>query len=215
MVSMNTKTCERPDVYDILFHFLPAIDSINNIRQHGLQLENNWRTKNCWTKLMIGFMGHSVVNHQRLLAYSYPSVPGKDMTVIDMATSIASGSFLTTVKRKILPRNLQENTASHPLKRLADSNGVASKPVTKKQRDAGRNVGTAKQSTCFMCKKHSSKYKWTSGCCAKCGTVLCMKDRGRAMSCYMEHLNSGDDNISCNGVKRTVFPVASRSIDYE
>jgi len=203
----DTKTCERPDVYDVLFKFLPAIDSINNTRQYGLQLETNWPTKNCWTKLLVAFMGHSVVNHQRLLAYQYPCVPGKDMTVVDMATSISCGALLKTIRRKILPRSLQTNVASLPLKRLADNNGLSSKQLTKKQRDAGRSVGTAKQNTCFICKKYHSKCSWTSGCCVKCGTVVCMKDRGRPMSCTW--------NIRCNGIKQTVFPVTSRAPDYK
>jgi len=150
----DTKTCERPDVYDVLFRMLPTIDAINNLRQYTLQLESNWPTKNCWTKLLISFMGHSVINQQKLLAYQYPSIPGRDMTAVDMATSIAAGATLKIIKRKIMPRALRQSSAAAPkLKRVCDTNGTTTKPLTKKQRDKyGRNVGTPKQLTCFICK---------------------------------------------------------------
>jgi len=103
----DTKTCARPDICDILFRLLPAIDGINNVRQCGLQLENSWPTKSCWTKLLTAMMGHSVVNHQRLLSCKHPETPGRDMTVLDMAASIASGNRLCAIRRKILPRSLR------------------------------------------------------------------------------------------------------------
>jgi len=138
------------------------------------------------------------------------------MTIVDMATSIVAGDLLQTVKGKIVPRGLRQSDATvGPLKRVSDDNGLSTKQVTKKQRDSGRNVGTSKQQTCFICKKYTSKYSYTSGCCPKCGTVVCLKDRGRPLSCYMEHLNSGDDNIRCSGLKRTVFPKLSRAADYK
>jgi len=212
----DTKTCQRPDLYDTLFRMLPTIDAINNLRQYTLQLESNWPTKNCWTKLLISFMGHSVINQQRLLAYQHPLIPGRDMTAIDMATSIASGTLLKVLKRKVLPRALCDSAATAPkLKRVCDSNGTTRKSLTKKQREQhGRNVGTSKQLTCFICKKYESKYAYTGACCPKCGTAICMQNRGRSMTCYMEHLNSGDDGIRCNGVKKVVFPFSSRSDFY-
>ena len=212
----DTKSIPRPDLHDILFRLLPSIDSINNQRQYGLQLETNWPTKSCWTKLLVAFMGHSVVNHQRIMSYKYPGIPGKDMTILDTATSIAAGKTLKRIKRKILPRPLRQSAVKAvPLKRLSNANGIATKQITKKQRTGGRNVGTSIQLTCFICKKYQSKYSYTSSCCPKCGTAVCMKDRGRPLSCYLEHLNTGDDNIRCNGIKRTVFPATSRSTHFD
>jgi len=161
-------------------------------------------------------MGHSVVNHQRIMSYKYPGIPGKDMTILDTATSIAAGKTLKRIKRKILPRPLRQLAVKAvPLKGLSNANGIATKQITKKQRTGGRNVGTSIQLTCFICKKYQSKYSYTSSCCPKCGTAVCMKDRGRPLSCYLEHLNTGDDNIRCNGIKRTVFPATSRSTHFD
>jgi len=69
----DTKTCPRPDIYDILFRLLPAIDGINNVRQYGLQLEGSWPTKSCWTKLLGGKPSATVVS-----CVSYNSRQGHD-----------------------------------------------------------------------------------------------------------------------------------------
>jgi len=212
----DTKSIPRPDLHDILFRLLPSIDSINNQRQCGLQLETNWLTKSCWTKLLVAFMGHSVANCQRMMSCKHPGIPGKDMTILDAAASIVAGKTLKRIERKMLPRPLRQTAATAvPLKRLSNAKGIATKQVAKKQRSGGQNAGTSIQLTCFICEKHQSKCACTSSCCPKCGTAVCMKDRGRPISCHFECLNSGDDNARCNDIKRTMFPATSRSTDFD
>jgi len=87
------------------------------------------------------------------------------------------------------------------------------KKVASKQKDK-RSVGSSKQQTCYVCKKCSSKYAWSTGACPKCGTCLCLNVKKRDHSCLEEHLNSGDPNVRCNGTKRVRFPKASRADDY-
>ena len=89
--------------------FLPTIDTLNKLRQDTLRVEDQWRTKNCWLKLLHGYMGMTVINQQKLMQYYYPDVPGKDLTVMDMAASISSG--LVQRDRTVLPFPIREEAA--------------------------------------------------------------------------------------------------------
>ena len=89
----------------------PAADNDND--------EDQWPTKNCWLKLLICYLGQSVVNQTKLLKFKYPTVPGKDMKVSDMCASIAAG--LRKHERRLLPTGLQQQIMIEPLGRVSDA----------------------------------------------------------------------------------------------
>jgi len=204
----DTKELPRPDIADFVFRFLSVFDVYNKVRQFSLKIEENWPTKCCWFKMMNACMGQSIVNMQHLLSYVYPGLPAKDLTVIDMAATIAKG--WKKRDRKVLPRGLRQDPAEYHMRRLEDSNGNTEKQVSPKQKEK-RSKGSAKQRTCFVCKKYQAKYVWSSFACPKCGTCLCNNKHNREFtSCLAEHINSGDVNLRCNGVTKVKFPATSK-----
>ena len=100
----DTKLATRPDIVEFFTAFLPHIDVYNRLRQYSISIEDQWPTKNCWLKLLICYLGQSVVNQTKLLSYKYPRVPGRDMKVSDMCASIAAG--LRKRERRVLPSQL-------------------------------------------------------------------------------------------------------------
>lgn len=206
------KQYPRPHIVDFLFRQLPIIDGYNSKRQNTLQVEKCWPTKCPWFKLMNAFVGQSVVNQQLLFSYKHPGVEGLDMSVRDMAATI--GGAVKERERKVMPEALRKSTEGVTLKWVADSTGNTTKDLTKKQRlEDNRSSGSSEQQTCFICKKCTKKYSWSSGACPECGTCLCMLKK-RETSCLDEHLSSADPNINCNGKKCVRFPVASRADNY-
>jgi len=128
---------------------------------------------------------------------------------MDMAATVSGA--LVQRKRKRLPLALRQNTQGIKLKRVADIEGRTTKKLTKKQRtDDKQSIGSSKQLTCFICKKHAKKHSWSSATCPKCGTCLCSTKR-HDISCLEEHLNSDDQNVRCKGTKKITFPAASRA----
>jgi len=208
----DTKQHPRPHIVDFLMRQLPIIDSYNSLRQHSLQIENKWPTKCPWRKLLHAHVGMSVVNMQKLYSHQHPGIEGKDMSVFDLAATISGA--LVSRKRRILPAPLLEDCSGTKMSRVADSAGNTAKRVTPKQKENdARSVGSSKQQTCFVCKKCSSKCSHSVGSCPKCNTCLCLNSKKRAITCLYEHLNSGDPNIHCNGVKKVRFPKESRADD--
>jgi len=88
----DTKQYPRPHIVDFLFRQLPIIDSYNSLRQHTLAIEKQFPTKCPWTKLLNAYIGQTVVNQQKLFSYRYPGIEGKDISVIDMAATIAGAA---------------------------------------------------------------------------------------------------------------------------
>ena len=105
------------------------------------------------------------------------------------------------------------------LERVKDNGGRAVKELTDTQKTKQkRNVGVAKQLTCFVCKKYHPKYTYTCFTCKHCGTAICQMDHSKisadqTMSCLSEHLNSGDPAICCSGKKKMKLPKKSRLWD--
>ena len=210
----DTKQLPRPDIANFLMAHLSTIDTFNKQRQFTLQVEEQWPTKHCWTKLLNGYIGKSVVNQQMLFSYFYPGIPGKDLSCCNMAASISAA--LVKRVRTVLPAGLQQAVGDITLKRVADNTGNARKHVTGQQRGK-RTYGSSKQQTCYVCRKYKKKYSYAVGKCPRCGTCLCLSMRydGRPLSCLEEHLTSKDPNVCCNGVKKTRFPASSRTPNWE
>lgn len=207
--SMETKQHARPEIADFLLRFLPKIDGSNKCRQNELAMEDHWPTKCCWVKLFVAFVGKSVVNQKKLLCYKYPGVPGKDLSTLDMAGTIAGGLKL---RDRRVPKQLRENVVGDfKLVRITDDNGNCNKRVTEKQ-SPKRSTGSARQKTCYCCKKYTRKHSYTSWKCPRCGTALCdnkWKDR-QYSSCLAEHINSNEDAVKCNGMTRVRFPTDAK-----
>jgi hypothetical protein len=115
----------------------------------------------CWFKLLAGFVGMSAaVNMQRIYARKFPNMQGKDLPICQFADRIAGGLQLRV--RKVLPQRLRKEAAAGSVKRKGYKLGEsATKKVTRKQQDnEGRNVGSSKQATCFICNKDCTKYNY-------------------------------------------------------
>ena len=210
----DTKMLPRPEIVDFFFRFLPHIDVSNGLRQHSIKIEDQWPTKCCWLKLLICYIGQSVVNQRKLLAYKYPQVPGKDMKPMDMAASVSSALRLRV--RSVLPRQMRL-VATEPLSRVKNSEGHATKRLTDKERHTGkRSKGSSIQRSCYVCRKYKEKHSMATGACQHCGTCLCLtkKCAGRSLSCQEEHMTSNDPAIRCNGIKKSSFPKASRASNF-
>ena len=138
----------------------------------------------------------SVVNQTRLLAYAYPTVPGKDLRVSDMCASITSK--LRKRERTVLPVALRQQTHFEPLGRVADSAGNNKKSLTRKQQEGSRAVGSSMQRSCYVCRKYQEAYRMACGVCKRCGTCLCLPRLypGRPLSCQAEHMTSNDPAVS-------------------
>ena len=212
----DSKLAARPEIIDFFARFLPHIDVYNRLRQYSLQIENQWPTKNCWLKLLLCYIGQSVVNQQRLLAYVYPTVPGKDLKAQDMAASIASK--LRVRDRRLLPSGLQHQSEKEfePLGRVADSAGNSKKNLSLKQQQKQRGAGSSRQRACYVCRKYKEGYTMATGVCQRCGTCLCLPKKypGRPLTCQEEHISSPDPVIRCNGVKKGSFPKAARADNF-
>ena len=212
----DTKLAARPDIAEFFTGFLPHIDTYNRLRQYSISIENQWPTKCCWRKLLMCYLGQSVVNQTKILAYAYPSVPGKDMKVRDMCASVSAG--LRRRDRRVLPLGLQEKNQQQfqPLGRVGDCTGNTKKQLTKAQQEKRRASGSSRQRACFVCRKYKEKYQMATGLCQRCGTCLCLPKQypGRPLTCQEEHMTSTDPAIRCNGVKKGSFPKASRAPNF-
>ena len=211
----DTKLAARPDIVEFFSQFLPNIDVYNRLRQHSIQIENQWPTKDCWLKLLLCYLGQSVTNQTKLLAYAYPGIPGRDLRARDMAASIASG--LRKRERTILPAGLQRQLQEEPLGRVTDAQGNTKKKLTTKQLLQRRGTGSSLQRSCFVCRKYREQYQLACGICKRCGTCLCLPKQypGRPLTCQQEHLSpSSDPAIRCNGLEKKSFPKESRSADF-
>ena len=178
-------------------------------------MDHQWPTKNCWLKLFNCYLGQSIINQTKLLAYVYPTVPGRDLKATDMAASIASG--LRMRERNVLPLGIQQQAMmKEPLGRVSDSTGNSKKKLTPKQLENRRSSGSSMQRSCYICRKYKEAYSMATGVCQRCGTCLCLPKRypNRPLTCQEEHLTSQDPAIRCNGVKKSSFPKASRSPNY-
>ena len=93
------------------------------------------------------------------------------------------------------------------LERIRGRDGSAKRPPTKKQLESGRAVGTATNSTCYVCRKYFSEdgkvaCKQTCWFCSICKMPLCKENRKdesikRNQSCFEEHELGDDKNIAC------------------
>jgi hypothetical protein len=204
--NMDTKMYPHPDIINFLFTQAPIIDTHNKLRQFSLSVEKQWPTKCCWKKLLMGYLGMSIVNMQQLYSYCYPGVPRKDLTVNDFARTIAKDVNLR--KRTTLPVPLCKTQNNLLLRRIADANGNTTKAVTPKQADK-RSKGSTKQLTCFICKRYKEKYVYATTACPKCGTALCQQTE-RTPTCLHEHLTTDNHLLRCNGRQKVRFPKECR-----
>ena len=157
--------------------------------------------------MLNAYVGNSIVKMQRIFGYVYPGLFGKDLTATDMAASIAKG--LKIRQRTQLPKPLHQDPNHFALRRVKDNNGSAEKRVTDKQKQTHkRSKGSAKQRTCFICKKYQPNYVYSSFVCPRCGTCICQVKRNNRdfSSCLAEHLNTGNEALRCNGVSKCMFP---------
>ena len=207
------KDIPRPEIADFIYDFLPIIDEHNKQRQRLLNLEYQWPTKDCWTRLGVSLIGFSVVNLYRLYRnHNYDKYSGYG--ILKFSDMICGG----LVKRK---RTIQATPAALNLNldlrtnlvRIRNEDGLTTKRI-KNHRTRPGAVGSAVQKSCWICRQypHPTKegqklYKMTSFECVKCGTPLCREPReGRPyMSCFHEHNNSTDNSVRCNGVKKNKF----------
>jgi len=74
--------------------------------------------------------------------------------------------------------------------------------------------GSARSASCFMCRKYESRISPSYHVCLLCETPICIRDRGRGMTCLYEHLNSADPEIKCNGTKKGIFPKSRRDSSF-
>ena len=85
------KELPRPVVLHQAFRFLPLIDEANKERQSTLALEKNWRTKNCWTRVITSLVGEYVVDMMRLDRHKRAGLPIifrtyiQDFDILEMA----------------------------------------------------------------------------------------------------------------------------------
>jgi len=63
--------------------------------------------------------------------------------------------------------------------------------------------GNARYASCFMCKRYGLTKSLTNCVCLCCGTPICVRNRGREMTCLYEHLNSSDPKFKCNGTRKS------------
>lgn len=159
----NTKMVPHPEIVDFFFRFLPHIDVANRLRQCSIKIEDQWPTKCCWRKLLMCYIGQSVVNQRKMLAYQYPEVPGKDLKPMDMAASITTALRLR--ERAVLPLPLRP-VVEEPLGRAEDSEGNRTKRLTPKEQQKGkRSKSSSIQRSCYVCRKYRQKYNMATGQC--------------------------------------------------
>jgi len=66
------------------------------------------------------------------------------------------------------------------------------------------SAGTPRYASCLMCRKYDPKKSTTNFVCLRCGTPICIRDRGRGMTCLYEHLNGTDPVFKCDGTTTIV-----------
>ena len=207
------KDIPRPEIADFVYDFLPIIDEHNRQRQRLLNLEYQWPTKDCWTRLGVSLIGFSVVNLYRLYRnHDYEKYAGYG--ILKFSDMICGG--LLERKRTIqsTPRALNQHLDLHTnLVRIRNVDGSTTKRITNHKTRTGA-IGSAVQKSCWICRQypHPTKegqklYKMTSFECTKCGTPLCKEPReGRPYtSCFHEHNNSTDNSVRCDGRKKNKF----------
>ena len=222
--NVTSKEINRPKVSHFLYEYLPLIDEHNKQRQNILNLERNWCTKDCWFRLLTTIVGMSVVDMHRWYRNMMNRTPStnihkhidrdpepnyelmvrkfSDMLCKDLEDRMRKQSG---VREYRVLHNI-DNTAMK-LERIRGKDGSATRPATKKQLESGRTVGTAANSTCYVCRKYLSKdgkvvYTQTCWCCSICKMPLCKENRKdesikRNQSCFEEHELGDDKNIVC------------------
>jgi hypothetical protein len=215
------KEINRPHIAHFLYEFLPLIDEHNKQQQSLLNLEHCWLTKDCWFRLITTLTGMSVVDmHRWDRNKRYGQRRQQELDDNDDYIKITKFSdlicgWLDTLeprKRASPRRRMAGQSIDESLERIRGADGSLTYPPTQKQLLKGRSIGTARQQSCFICRKYKADYQQTSWKCIDCGMPLCKQSRadepGREMSCLAEHQASTCPALGCNlGARKSfLFP---------
>ena len=118
----------------------------------------------------------------------------------------------------VAPAATASDNGMASLERIRGANGSKTREPTEKQLASGRNVGTAMNRNCFVCRKYLKKdgrinYVQTCFCCSVCKMPLCKESHydasiGRYFTCFEEHMVTDEEHLQCNGqhVVKSAFP---------
>jgi hypothetical protein len=217
----NFKEIERPDIVHMLYEYLPLIDEHNKQRQSLLQLERRWLTKDPWFRLVTTIIGMSVVDFHRYYRHHTIKLQGRCIDEIDNIritkfTDLMCGNLLLW-KYTNRGRKRIDDGGSDTLDRIRDDHGNTTRPLTQKQIQAGKTVGTSISYTCYICRRYLNEKGCATICqtsfwCKNCHMPLCHVDRRQSMkrteTCIEEHLQSSDVDFGCTGPhpKKKIVP---------
>ena len=198
----ETNAYPRPAIAHQIWHFLPLIDEFNKERQKMLALEKKWPTRNCWTRCITSMTGQCVVDLMRWdRAKRNPIAIGyteeyKEWDITEMANKIArpllfAGGLGATDRRAPRRSHADALADAGPLTRVRGVDGSIVYPD-----------GQARTMRCYICRRYRKIPRNVNWMCKDCGMPLCRIDRGRPMTCLVEHQCSTDAYLGCGYMPR-------------
>lgn len=207
-----TTLVPRPKLCSFFQPLLSIVDEHNQKHcKQMLPLYQSWPTRFFWWRLILCILGQSIVDELHAFKWKDPE-NYQEMSPKEFCEHIVPAGTLRPWPRTNIRGPTAHTRQSEPLNtqliRIQGPNGDINHEVTAHDAALGRNVGRARNNSCWMCRKYYRKYKPTPFCCRQCGTPLCNKDRTgdiaddgsvRNQSCKHEHFHSPSPEIRCGG----------------